>query len=43
MPMVRLDRLRVGASTVTGLDVFIYDLPPFFRADGLLGLDFLRA
>ena len=41
-PVVRLNRLRVGASTVSGLEVFVYDLPPAIRADGLLGLSFLR-
>ena len=42
VPVVRLDRLRVGASTVTGLEVFVYDLPALLTADGLIGLDFLR-
>lgn len=42
VPVVRLDRLRVGASVVSGLEASVYDLPPFFRADGLLGLNFLR-
>ncbi len=42
MPVVRLDRVQVGASIVTGLDASVYDLPPYFRADGLLGLNFLR-
>jgi predicted aspartyl protease len=41
VPVVRLDRLRVGASTVRGLEVFVYDLPPLLGANGLLGLDFL--
>jgi hypothetical protein len=26
----------------TGLQAFVYDLPPTIRADGLLGLDSLR-
>jgi predicted aspartyl protease len=42
VPVVRLDRLRVGASTVRSLEVFVYDLPLLLATDGLLGLDFLR-
>jgi predicted aspartyl protease len=42
VPVVRLDQLRVGASTVRGLEVFVYDLPALLAADGLVGLDFLR-
>ena len=42
VPVVRLDWLRVGASTASGLAVFVYDLPALIRADGLLGLHFLR-
>jgi predicted aspartyl protease len=42
VPVFRLDRLRVGASVVLGLEVPVYDLPPIISADGLLGLDFLR-
>ena len=42
VPVVRLDRVRVGASTVLGLEASVYDLPPVIRADGLLGLNFLR-
>ena len=42
VPVVRLDRLRVGGSSVAGLAVCVYDLPPLLAADGLLGLDFLR-
>ena len=42
MPVVRLDRVRVGAGTVSGLEVSCYDLPAFLGADGLLGLNFLR-
>jgi predicted aspartyl protease len=40
--VVRLDRVQVGASLVTGLEASVHDLPAFFRADGLLGLNFLR-
>jgi len=42
VPVVRLDRLRVGASSVVGLEVSVFDLPALLAADGLLGLDFLR-
>jgi hypothetical protein len=42
VPVVRLDRLRVGASAVAGLAVCVYELPALLAADGLLGLDFLR-
>ena len=42
VPVVRLDRLRVGASSVSGLEASVYDLPAVFRADGLVGLNFLR-
>ncbi|MBA3331390.1 MAG: clan AA aspartic protease [Actinobacteria bacterium] len=42
VPVVRLDRVRVGASTVSGVEASVFDLPRFFRADGLLGLNFLR-
>jgi predicted aspartyl protease len=42
VPVVRLDRLRVGASAVGGLAVCVYELPALLAADGLLGLDFLR-
>jgi clan AA aspartic protease (TIGR02281 family) len=42
MPVVRLDRVQVGSSSVDNLIASVYDLPPLFQADGLLGLDFLR-
>ncbi len=42
MPVVWLDRVQVGASTVSGLEASVYNLPALFGADGLLGLDFLR-
>jgi predicted aspartyl protease len=41
VPVVRLERVRVGASAVAGLEASVFDLPPVIRADGLLGLDFL--
>jgi len=37
VPVVRLGQLRVGASTVMGLEVSVYDLPSIIGADGLLG------
>src|SRR5205823_5442625 len=42
VPVVRLERLRVGASSVMGLEVCVYDLPALVGGNGLLGLDFLR-
>jgi clan AA aspartic protease (TIGR02281 family) len=42
VPVVRLDRLRVGASMVAGVEASVYDLSPIIGADGLLGLNFLR-
>ncbi|MGH2355203.1 MAG: retroviral-like aspartic protease family protein [Chloroflexota bacterium] len=41
VPGVRLDRVQVGATAVQGLLASVYDLPAVFRADGLLGLNFL--
>src|SRR5437660_444322 len=42
VPVVRLNRVQVGASIVSGLEASVLDLPPIIRADGLLGLNFLR-
>jgi predicted aspartyl protease len=42
VPVVRLDEVRVGASRVQNLLASVLDLPTFFRADGLIGLNFLR-
>lgn len=42
VPMVLLDRLRVGASSLSRLEAAVLDLSPVIRADGLLGLNFLR-
>ncbi|MGH2356010.1 MAG: retropepsin-like aspartic protease family protein [Chloroflexota bacterium] len=42
VPVVLLDRVQVGGSLVERLEASVYDLPPAFRADGLLGLTFLR-
>jgi hypothetical protein len=42
VPVVRLDHVRVGATDAGPLEVSVFDLPPFFACDGLLGLNFLR-
>ena len=42
VPVVRLNRLRVGGSAVADLEIVVYDLPATLRVDGVLGLDFLR-
>jgi clan AA aspartic protease (TIGR02281 family) len=42
VPVVRLNHVQVGSSVATNLVASVYDLPPLFRADGLLGLNFLR-
>src|SRR5439155_13277468 len=42
VPVVRLDRVRVRASIVRDVEASVYDLSPVIRADGLLGLNFLR-
>src|SRR5947207_3209170 len=42
IPIVRVTHVRVGASEASGLEVSVYDLPPLFQVDGLLGVDFLR-
>lgn len=41
VPVVRLDRVRVGSSAAANLAASVYDLLPFFRADGSRGLNFL--
>ena len=40
-PVVRLDRVRVGGAVVPNLLASVYDLPPLFRADGVIGLNYL--
>jgi clan AA aspartic protease (TIGR02281 family) len=40
--VVRLDSLQVGGIRVRGLEASVFDLPSTLRADGLLGLNFLR-
>jgi predicted aspartyl protease len=44
VPVVRLNRVQVGSSVAfaTNLAAAVYDLPPLFRVDGLLGLNFLN-
>src|SRR5439155_8065748 len=42
VPVIRLNRVQVGSSVATNVAASVYDLPPFFRADGLLGLNFLN-
>ncbi len=41
-PVVRLDSVQLGGIRVRGLEASVFDLPPTLRADGLLGLNFLR-
>ncbi len=42
VPFVRLDCVQVGASVGTGIEASVFDLPPLFRVDGVIGLNFLR-
>jgi clan AA aspartic protease (TIGR02281 family) len=42
VPVVRLDRVQVGSSVVQGLEASVFDMSPAIRAEGLLGLNFLR-
>ena len=42
VPVVRLDRVRIGGAVVPNLLASVYDLPPLFRADGVIGLNYLR-
>jgi clan AA aspartic protease (TIGR02281 family) len=42
VPVVRLDRVRVGGSKASGLEAAVYDLPAAVGVDGLLGLNFLQ-
>ena len=41
-PVVRLDSVQLGGIRVRDLEASVFDLPPTLRADGLLGLNFLR-
>lgn len=42
VPIVRLESFQIGATVMANMDVGILSLPPQVRADGILGLDFLR-
>jgi clan AA aspartic protease (TIGR02281 family) len=42
VPLARLGSIKVGEAEVVNLTVTVHDLSPAARADGLLGLDFLR-
>lgn len=42
VPVIRLERVRVGGSSVANLEASVLDLPPVLQADELLGLNFLR-
>ncbi len=42
MPIARLERFQVGDTVIADMEVGIRSLPPQVRADGILGLDFLR-
>ena len=41
-PVVRLDSLQIGSIRLLQLEASVFDLPFVLRADGLLGLNFLR-
>ena len=41
-PVIRLDSVQLGGIRVRDLEASVFDLPPTLRADGLLGLNFLR-
>ena len=41
-PVVRVEQLALGKSTIKNLRVIIHDLPEGAKIDGLLGLNFLR-
>lgn len=40
--LLTINRLEAGGQSVSNLEVTVMSLPPALRADGLLGLDFLR-
>ena len=42
VPVVRLDSVQLGGTRLRNLEALVLDLPPILRADGLLGLSFLR-
>ena len=41
-PVVRLDSVQIGGIRLSHLEASVFDLPSALRADGLLGLNFLR-
>ncbi|MGH7774619.1 MAG: retropepsin-like aspartic protease family protein [Candidatus Binatia bacterium] len=41
-PVVRLDSVQLGGIRLRDLEASVFDLPSALRADGLLGLNFLR-
>ena len=42
VPVVRLDSVQIGGIRLPHLEASVFDLPSALRADGLLGLNFLR-
>lgn len=42
VPVVRLDSVQIGGIRLSHIEASVFDLPPALRADGLLGLNFLR-
>ena len=43
VPVVGLDSVQIGGIRLSHLEASVFDLPSALRADGLLGLNFLRA
>jgi len=41
VPVVRLNRVRVGGTAASDLLASVYDLPATLRADGVIGLNYL--
>lgn len=41
-PVIRLDSVQLGGIRLRDLEASVFNLPPTLRADGLLGLNFLR-
>jgi clan AA aspartic protease (TIGR02281 family) len=42
VPVVRLDSVQIGGIRLSPIQASVFDLPSALRADGLLGLNFLR-